>query len=395
VLTADQKHAYRNILKWIEQPSKQFLTMGGYAGTGKTTLLAYLRRQMNRRKIYRDIQIAFACYTGKAANVLRQKLLAINAIEPDDFCSTIHRLIYKPIEDDAGNIIEWVRRDSWELRCDLIIIDEGSMVNQSIWKDLLSFNRPILVVGDHGQLPPVDGTFNLMENPDLRLETIMRQAADNPIIELSRRIRQGGRLSPGKIGSRVICVKQLPAAVEKTIYSRYSDQSLVLCARNQTRNRLNSRIRQALGYIKERPEVGERVICLKNDRRKNIYNGMLGRIAGIKSHRKYWYRTDIKLDGEPLLYHGQILKGQFGRTSTIQTDADLKASDINTTVRKMGNLFDWGYALTVHKAQGSEAPNVLVYDEYLRAQDKDLRQRWLYTAITRSTNNLVVVSELM
>jgi exodeoxyribonuclease-5 len=220
----------------------------------------------------------------------------------------------------------------------------------------------------------------------------MRQSADNPIIELSRRIREGGRIIPGKIGSRVICVRQLPPAVEQSIFSHFNQQNMILCGRNQTRTDLNSRVRQALGFTSDQPEAGERVICLRNDRRLNIYNGMLGLIRTIKSHRKYWYRSEIDLDGEHISYRGNLLKGQFGRIGTIQTDADLKNDGLKTTVRKMGNLFDWGYALTVHKAQGSEAPNVLIYDEYLRGQDEAMRRRWLYTAITRSSKNLVLVS---
>ncbi|MDP3964864.1 MAG: AAA family ATPase [bacterium] len=390
-LNSDQQQAFNNVVEWIAKPSSPFLTLGGYAGTGKTTLLAYIRKHLKNEKKLKKLSVSFVCYTGKAANVLKQKLDSQNALGQDDSVSTIHHLIYKPVEDEQGNIVDWVRRGMEDVAADLIVVDEGSMINETIWGDLLFFEKPILVVGDHGQLPPVEGRFNLMANPEIRLETIVRQQAENPIIRLSQMVRRGLHIPVGKFEKTVVKLPRLSPEDEQKIFAKYDENYLILCGRNATRVRLNMDVRRALGHTGAEPEKGERVICLKNDREINVYNGMLGWIRELRPYRKHWYRGTIKLDGEEMFYRGKFLKNQFGLEKTIHSDRDLGILGIRTSMKKMGNLFDWGYALTVHKAQGSEAPNVIVYEERLPVYNDEIWRRWLYTAITRSSEKLVII----
>jgi len=152
--------------------------VGGYAGTGKTTLISLLRQLIYDQTPQK--RVAFACYTGKAAQVLKSKLTEQNTIYPQDFCGTIHSLMYTAQTDVDGKILAW--RRNLTIPYDLLIVDEASMVTEDIWRDLCKYQLPIVAVGDHGQLPPIGGNFNLMENPQLRLEKIHRQEHNNRLL---------------------------------------------------------------------------------------------------------------------------------------------------------------------------------------------------------------------
>lgn len=394
-LHSDQRRVFDAIFDWLKKPEQQpFLTVGGYAGTGKTTLIAFVRKQLSRNATWKKRGVGLCCYTGKAANVLRQKLGDLKALRSIDQCSTIHRLIYQPIYDERMNIVGWERRDKDEFAYDLIIVDEASMVNETIWEDLLYFERPILVVGDHGQLPPIEGKLNLMREPMLKLEEIVRQEADNPIIKLAHQVRQGQIVSYGKYGRNVMKVRRLPSDTQRHIFSRFDDQLLVLCGYNRTRLALNHSIRQQLGFSEAEPQVGERLICLKNNRRIHLYNGMLGWLREINQSGNHWYRSVIELDGETEVFNDLICRYQFGREKTFKTEKEVdQLRHRNLSLRTLGDLFDWGYALTVHKAQGSEAANVILFEERLPHTSDEMWFRWLYTAITRAAKNLIIVGQ--
>ena len=148
-LSVKQKNIIKDILDWYKEKKIPYLTLGGYAGTGKTTILGYLNEKLH--KDYKGISIAYCSYTGKASQVLRKKLQETGSLKRSDYVGTIHRLIYKPILDEDDNIIGWEKISVDDFEYDLIIIDEASMVSSDIWQDLLSFEKPILAVGDHGQ----------------------------------------------------------------------------------------------------------------------------------------------------------------------------------------------------------------------------------------------------
>ncbi|KKQ71073.1 MAG: Exodeoxyribonuclease V, partial [Candidatus Shapirobacteria bacterium GW2011_GWE2_38_30] len=153
------------------------------------------------REENKKIRVAFASFTGKATRVLRGKLAEMETVYKEDSIGTIHSLIYSPIVDTKKNIVGWKKKD--EIEADLIVIDEGSMVDGTIWGDLVSYGLPIVVVGDHGQLPPIRGDFNLMERPMVKLEKIHRQAEKNPIIKVSMLAREEGKIPFEKFGNGV------------------------------------------------------------------------------------------------------------------------------------------------------------------------------------------------
>lgn len=386
-LSPDQQFVLDAVLRWYTQGAQRepFLTLGGYAGTGKTTLLGVIRRKIAH--ITPNLRVSFASYTGKAARILRTKLVEQKVLLDSDTVSTIHSLIYAPIINEEKQIVGWKTKDT--LDAQLIIIDEGSMVDETIWHHLMCYHIPILVVGDHGQLPPIKGNFNLMQSPHLRLEQIHRQAESNPIIGLSIQAREYGMVRIGSYSGGVVkynTVESDSQEVLSELLSRYTPDTLVLCGFNATRIKLNQHIRGALGFESIEPVSGDRVICLKNNRKKFISNGMIGTIKSISKVDEDWYNADIEMDEEGLHFHGLISAAPFRATSkrSVRTTSQMNTAETG------GDLFDFGYALTVHKAQGSQARRVILFEERSQYMDNQMWRRWLYTAVTRAEEELYV-----
>lgn len=383
-LSADQKLSLDAILNWFqnEKEHKQYISLGGYAGTGKTTLIAHIRKELHI--IDPNVKVGFASYTGKAARVLRTKLIQQQVVLPQDTVGTIHSLIYSPIVNERKEIVGWKQKESIDRT--LIIIDEASMVDEVIWGNLCSYGIPIIVVGDHGQLPPIKGSFNLIEEPQLTLDEIHRQARMNPIIGLSIQAREHGCIKFGTYSDTVIkydmASHEAQEAMQELLNSVHTD-TLVLCGYNSTRIKLNTHIRGALGFETAEPSPGDRVICLRNNHKKHIFNGMLGTLQSIKRVDDAWYMAEIVMDDEEDVYKDLISIAQFNAPTAMNfTD---KRSQI-----MRGDLFDFGYALTVHKAQGSQAKRVILFEEWFRKMSGDEWKRWLYTAVTRAEEELYI-----
>jgi len=303
---------------------------------------------------------------------------------PQDTVGTIHSLIYSPIVNERKEIVGWKQKESIDRT--LIIIDEASMVDEVIWGNLRSYGIPIIVVGDHGQLPPIKGSFNLIEEPQLTLDEIHRQARMNPIIGLSIQAREHGCIKFNTYSDTVIkydmASHEAQEAMQELLNSVHTD-TLVLCGYNSTRIKLNTHIRGALGFETAEPSPGDRVICLRNNHKKHIFNGMLGTLQSIKRVDDAWYMAEIIMDDEEDVYKDLISIAQFNAPTAMNfTD---KRSQI-----MRGDLFDFGYALTVHKAQGSQAKRVILFEERFKKMNDDEWKRWLYTAITRAEEELYI-----
>lgn len=427
-LSTDQKQVLNDLWRWLkyDAQTKSSITLGGYAGTGKTTSLAVFRKYL--QSVLPDWKIAFASYTGKATRVLRSALRAQKAIYKGDFVGTIHSLIYSPILGDHQEVVGWDHKKN--LNFQLIVIDEGSMVDYQIWQDLQNYDIPIIVAGDHGQLPPIQGTFNLMENPDLKLEQIHRQAANNPIIKLSMMARKTGKIPVGQYAEKVRKIARSDLDAQDLIENQVSrgvDDLLILCGYNKTRIKLNHYVRELRGFEDPNPTSRDRVICLKNNYESGLYNGMLGTIQKLERSDELWSCADIELDGEDGLYQGLIYNAQFNAEKTLG-DVIVKSRGGGRGVggrsggergggrgrgsggdsgsdggrgrsgglgqqAQQGDLFDFGYALTVHKAQGSQAKRIIVFEERFKQMDDEMWRRWLYTAVTRAEEELYLVGE--
>ena len=387
-LSRQQDTALQAVSRWLEDKSAPpVFRLFGYAGTGKTTLAKHFAQDVEGR-------VVFCAFTGKAAYVLRQKGC------PE--AGTIHSLIYQPKDKSAQHLRELVAErakfptefkgeppkevreldrkikeertnlarpafslnlDSAIKSCKLVVVDECSMVDEYMANDLLSFGVKILVLGDPAQLPPVRGTgFFTEAEPDFMLTEIHRQARDNPIIQLATQIRQRQLPDYGTYGeSRV---------------RRDMNAELVLAAnqllvgRNETRRKFNLRTRQLLGRPGVDPVVGDRLVCLRNDGDLGLLNGELWNIEDVGDRDQD--RITLALRSED----GERSAGVEAHLHYFQ------GRDLPYWERRDAQEFDYGYALTCHKSQGSQWNYVIVYDE--SAAFRQDRWRWLYTAVTRA-----------
>lgn len=351
-----QQQVHDHIIDWFKSDGN-LLTLGGYAGTGKTTLIGVTIDDLKQNKA---IRVAFCAYTGKASTVLKSKLRMMS----DDYCGTIHGLIYEMVGKFAGKPI-FERRD--HIDYDLIVIDEASMIDSQIFNDLQSYGIPILAVGDHGQLPPINGKLNLMENPDIKLEQIMRQEEGNPIVRLATMARVSGDIPIGDYGQNVRKIVGMNYLRDFIV-----PDVIILAAMNKTRVNINHFMRSTLD-LKDAPKQGEPVICLRNNRFAGIYNGNISNLISIKISGKYY---SIETD---LPYSGTVLKEQFGSKYTCNVEGV--------------DLFDWAYCITTHKAQGSEFDNVILIEERMSQMDDDNWRRWLYTGVTRARKCLTIIKK--
>lgn len=387
-LSPAQNLILEQIMQWYlnKNRDKNYLTLGGFAGTGKTTLLGVLAERLRQKPPY--IKIAFAAYTGKASRVLFGKLAQFDSRKSGDYVGTIHGLLYTALTNDSGQIMGWEKKDPDKFEYDLIIIDEASMVNKAVWQDILSLNKPVLAVGDHGQLPPIDGQFNLMQEPELKLEEIFRQQAENPIIQLSVMARETGVIPVSRYSRTVRKMSRADYEVQELLgdlFSQYDERLMVLVGYNHTRVKINQAIRNILEFSDAKPMQGDRVICLKNNRSLGIYNGMLGeiqRISEVSADGLDYYLADILFDGEENTRELKLFKEQFGQKEVTKQE-----------IPKELQLFDFGYAITVHKAQGSQAEKVVLFEERFAKMSDDDWRRWLYTAVTRSSSELYIVGD--
>jgi exodeoxyribonuclease-5 len=395
-LSPEQSSAKDMSLDWYYSSNNDLFVLGGYAGTGKTTLLGYVRQQ-----IPRSTKVAFCCFAAKASTVLRAKLTDVHALRQNDFCGTIHSLIYKPVIDEAtGKIIRWEKKEVGEVKYDLIVIDEASMVSLNIFKDLTSYGIPIMGVGDCFQLPPIEGSFNLMDKPNVTLKTVHRQAEGNPIIRLSMDLRSCGYIRDGSYGGKVAKVAGTKhALVQQFIKNTKSfNNTMMLCAFNKTRVKINESMRKTFGYIGG-PQIGERVICLKNNYNAQdcpIVNGAQGFITAIVDANSHW-EAQIKLDGEDEYFYGPVDKQTFGNdkpeftTRKVQRFRIIPHLQVPEIELAELDYFDYGYCLSVHKSQGSQAERVMVIEERMSNWSREYFARWLYTAITRASDQLLIV----
>lgn len=166
------------------------------------------------------------------------------------------------------------------------------------------------------------------------------------------------------------------------LLQNYREDTIILCGFNTTRVKLNKYVRSSLGFESPLPEARDRVICLKNNRKKNIFNGMLGKVLYANDIFEFALEIGIKMDYEDDTYEGKVLKEQFGSKETLTKMAN-----------KDLDLFDFGYALTVHKSQGSQSKRVILFEERAQAMDDAMWKKWLYTAVTRAEEELFIIGK--
>lgn len=431
-LSQQQGEAVRSFESWFKQqriacgPTARSYVLGGYAGTGKSSILPNLIEATGLKAN----KIAIMAPTGKAVSVISKKLLAQGvAIEP----STIHSAIYraKPLPIDAlkekvekleeraaaasalgtpdADLNEKLRIARIDLdraydndtpnfqlnydaqgvlNADLVIVDEASMVSKEIADDLRQFERPILAIGDPGQLPPVSGEpgfFN--REPNFFLTEVHRQAKDNPILWLATLLREGGQAPLGTHGERLKVVTQRQ---DVDTFDITRDLQIIV-GRNATRWQINREVRRLCGFGFTGPVPGELMICTRNSQKiPGLVNGSLVMCESSVG--------DLMRGGDGYYITIRDDKGQSHKVMAVQAilEENYNGKDGFTASKHAvwqakGRFehLDWASAITAHKSQGSQWDSVVVHDE--SACFREERSRWAYTAATRAAENLTWV----
>ena len=400
-LTAAQEKALKEIKRWLSNTEQQEFTLAGYAGSGKTTLLQeFINSQENL--------VLCVAPTGKAASVLSKRLENVRV-------TTIHAALYKPVvanpgkledlimesvnDPDNKELKEAIERERERLRLaklgfavnekhriepgQLVIVDEASMVTNRIREDLYRTGAKVLYVGDPGQLPPVrEKGFFAEVVPDVMLTDILRQALDSPIIRLSMQIRNGQTIEFGDYSGVRKCFKEDVSADEWLTYDQ------VVTGTNVSRRKVN-RFFRTKKYPGERsiyPMKGDKLICLKNEAEDGVFY-----INGVPAS---CLEATTKVPNQPwivapeILYEDEILKD----VALWPRGFEMHYLDVKEDLpfeRTGLRQFDYAYAITVHKSQGSEWDRVLLADDQMSGGDRNFRRLWLYTAVTRAKKELL------
>ncbi|WP_337846780.1 AAA family ATPase [Sphingomonas sp.] len=364
-----QDAAIRDVRAWLADKSgPQVFRLFGFAGTGKTTLARELAEAVKGTVLY-------ATFTGKAALELRKKGC--------DGASTIHSLIYKVnVNQRTGEAKFELNPESALRDAKLLVVDEVSMVGEELARDLLSYKTRILVLGDPAQLPPVkDEGYFINAKPDVMLTEVHRQAAENPIIRMSMDIREGRRLAAGRFGDSLVLSQRSTDREELSSLVLKADQ--LICGLNRSRTAFNARIRTLKDLVGTdqpwHPAPGDRLICLRNNHERHLFNGGLWAASHITS---IGARLEILVesqdeDRDPLTVN--VFEHFFcGREQELEWRERRKCDE-----------FTFGWAITCHKSQGSQWDDVIVFDE--SGSFRDAQRNWLYTAVTRAAERVTVV----
>lgn len=389
-----QAKASEDFQYWYKHPesrTRPWFEISGPAGSGKTTVV---RHAMEGLGISLD-DVVFIAYVGKAALALR--LSGVNG-------RTVHSAIYKVelvhATDADGNKLYrggspiykkiFVKVNSLSTNIKLIVVDEGGMIPAPMGYDILSFGVPVLVLGDKNQLPPVMGNPIFLTHPDAFLTEIMRQNKDSPIIYLSQLATHGIDIPFKDYGQNCRVIHRWELTDDDL-----SNSDMIICGTNNMRDTINRYTRKNIYNINSNTiTIGDKLICRKNcwdiildGTDIALTNGMVGYVTSVdRNTRKR--SSMMQIDFRP-----EFTQDEFKGLSVNSKYPFLDYSErkgINTMYDD-NIVFELGYCITCHLAQGSQADSVLIYDDMLGNTMSDYYKKWLYTAITRAKKELTIV----
>jgi exodeoxyribonuclease-5 len=406
-LTDEQQYVIENIKRDLEN-GKPFITLDGFGGTGKTTVLTELRRHIESSKT-----VAFASFTGKSASVLRDKIMISQAVRSTDYVGTIHGLMYRPIvvkkfSEAKNEYIETVSfRKLDTIEQDILLIDEASMIGSKIFEDMMKFNVQIVACGDSFQLPPVADFDSepLLAHPDYLLKEVHRTAQDSPLVKLAHAIRtkQYLPIDPYK-DNHITIMSYFKGGREFLENIEYDSETVTLCFTNAVRQSINHGYRHKKNYKNDIMLYPyEQIVCLTNNPTLGMMNGERFTVEFLSPpydkdtvsvtverqdgnyQEAYVHNTIKKFGKKNTVYKKDAYKK--GRRGTIKPEIDPSVIDA-----------DYGYAMTVHKSQGSEFKHICLVDSGIfkgisNSKGNNDYLRWLYTGVTRSSEKLTIITD--
>lgn len=317
---------------------------------------------------------------------------------------TLHKLLYDHVPRPAGGFF---RKPKAIIPFDVVVVDEVSMAPKELIDLLFKHQVYVICLGDPFQLPPIDkdNDNHLLDHPHIFLDEIMRQAQESEIIRLTMKIRNYEPIDFYN-GNEV---KILPLNNLNTGILQWGDQ--ILTATNVKRQTINKTMRTLLGKEGE-PQDGDKIICLRNywDSFSTEANALVNGTIGILNNSfRTWIelprfiRSNIKkfdtLVGDLIIHDTgeiyQTLDMDYKMITTGEKCCDWRlAYKLGRLKPRYGDMvpkeFDYAYAITYWKAQGSEWNNVVVLEEDF-PYDRETHARAMYTAATRASKKLVWV----
>lgn len=420
----------------IGQSGFSLTTLEGYAGTGKTTLVAFLLDAMR----YMDMRIAVMAPTNKAVAVLQEKIGNNNCAEYGSLHSFLGlRLTEK--EDGSQACNEIGRSTLHEF--DIAIIDECSMVSESLFTAIMTRRHScrILFVGDPAQLPPVEDShespvFRLVTNR-IRLSEVVRQARDNPVIAASMVVRRAieamrrtslqelAEAFPAQPAAAGIMSGGMPAIVDTIIHEQRSQRNCRAIAwKNKTVEAINSAVHHALFPDCQAPfSVGEIVMAQEEfkgvsdhsssyQKPVRVFNSEELTVVDIRQENhpqfpeiKAWSMSLERDDGSTLkAFYPANKAGYDAAISQLwetyrkqKTDGDFsakKTSDHAWALKRAFATIRHAYAITAHKSQGSTFDTALVCWDDINQNRNDFDfNRMIYVAMTRAALHMAIVTK--
>ena len=394
-LTPKQENAIKLAKEWDKSNNEKPFVIMGIAGSGKSTLVQFIIEALN----ILEEKVAFVTFTGKAASVLTRK--KCNAC-------TIHKFFYDIVEDSKTKKISFKKKEKISDSVELIVIDEFYMVTEEMMNDILSFNKKVIALGDNFQLPPVMSKPNKLDkNPDVYLDEPLRQSLDNPIIYLANRAKNHQRIDFGSYGDNVIVVPN------NQLNDEYFLMDQIIVGKNKTAQKFNNFYRKKFfNTTQPLPVKNEKLICLRNNWNLfttennvgvNLVNGITGYIdEDMNEMSCYDHLSATRINFRPEFFDESKFKSVLTDTLMFKerlcTDKDLdneKYADImkkrwaynKFEINGFVNIFNFGYAISCYKSQGSEFNSVFFVQETL---SKSSYWSHLYTGITRASEKLVL-----
>ncbi|MDD3122085.1 MAG: AAA family ATPase [Candidatus Izemoplasmatales bacterium] len=392
VFTDEQEAIINGAVNHIKanQIDDQLYQFAGKAGTGKTTILLEIIRRIGIPMS----RIAIMTYIGQAAIILRTKGI-YNA-------RTIHSTLYQAEEENVyqdGKIVKDpvynkpLKRMVFHLKkslenIDYMIIDEGYTVPKRMKKDILGFGLKIITSGDTHQLPPVgDEPAFLVEGKVHYLTQAMRQGKGSQILTLADYLSEGYSISPGYYGEAMVIEED--DLTDRMIAA----SNIVICGTNNTRDTLNSRVRNNILNINQKlPAYGEKIICRKNDWNLEVNgislaNGLIGSVIRDISPldintKKKEFIVDFKPDMFNGIFHDLKCDYEYFMANAANR-AMLKNNRFNNAAK-----FEFAYAITTHLSQGAQYPSGIYFKEYFR---RDVQSNLDYTGVTRFSDYVIIV----
>lgn len=439
-LTAQQSAALTAMLAFARgEHGARMMTLEGYAGTGKTTLVGELLRTLGRQ-----LNIAVAAPTNKAVNVLREK---IGADVPVEYGS-IHSFMGLRLRERDDGRHECVPEGSSTVhQYNLVIVDECSMLSRQLFGALVATaqhaDTRILFVGDPAQLPPVGDrqespTFGMVQHKAV-LTDIVRQAADNPIIAVSMRIREAIEASHRMSRSDIEAACPPPPADAlytngggATAYNwalhdiRQGLDTRILAFRNETVLRYNRDIHEAV-HGSDTPFAVDEIVMLNDahdardatGRRVPLFNSEECVVIEIArgTHPRHddvpaWRLVLRRDDGSSVVCYVAAdraglqnrIRQMFADAAKLKSELMAQRDSTKDAERKALIGAAWGlvndfanvrhvYAMTIHKSQGSTLHTAIVdLGDVDRMRDDFDFNRALYVATTRAAKHLAFVA---